>query len=115
MDSSTGPRIIEEVNLVDDEQTNQLRVRPVTGLAGDDIPFLWGGDDYLRVVNLGSAQGYIAGELPDVDPIWLEAVSEVTHHLCHERLHGGHVDNLERGRVDSSVWLAVQADFVEDG
>ena len=106
---------MKEVNLVDDEQTNQLRVGPVAGLAGDDIPLLRGGDDDLRVVNLGPAQGDVTGELPDVDPVRLEAVAEVTHHLRHERLHGRHVDNLERGCVDATVGPAVQANLVEDG
>mmetsp|Transcript_54352 Transcript_54352/g.65401 ORF Transcript_54352/g.65401 Transcript_54352/m.65401 type:complete len:151 (-) Transcript_54352:756-1208(-) len=44
--------VVEEVDLVDDHQFHQLRVRPPLTLAGDNVPFLGSGDQDLGISNL---------------------------------------------------------------
>ena len=99
--------IMQQVNLVDDQQSHQLGVRPVSRLASDDIPLLRGGDDHLRVVDLRAGQRHVAGELADVDAVGLQPRSEVAHHLRNQRLHGSDVHNLERRRVQGAVGSAM--------
>lgn len=40
---------------------------------------------------------------PHLDAVGLQPLAEVPHHLRHQRLHGGHVDDLEGGCVDGAV------------
>ena len=68
----------------------------------------------LRVVDLLLGERRVSGELVDGDAEGLEAVAEVEHHPLHERLHRGHVDDLESVEVDLSRGLVlVHADLVE--
>eukprot|EP00982_Pelagococcus_subviridis_P006988 30392-Pelagococcus_subviridis.AAC.5 len=106
MDSST-------VDLVDDEQTNELRVRPIPRFACDDVPLLRGRDDDLRVVDLRAAQGHVPGELSDVDAVGFEPRAQVTDHLRDERLHRRDVHDLKRAQIEAPVLPAVQGELVE--
>lgn len=54
-------------------------------------------------------------QLPNLEVVRLpQPRAEVAHHLCHQRLHGGDIHDLEGTRVDSAVRLAVQAKLVQD-
>jgi hypothetical protein len=69
---------------------------------------------HLRVVDLLLGECRVSGELVDGDAEGLEAVAEVEHHLLHERLHRGHVDDLEGVEVDlARCFVSVHADLVE--
>ena len=52
----------------------------------------------LRAGDLLFGELLIAGELVDGDAEGLEPLAEVQHHLLHQRLHRGHVDDLKEGR-----------------
>eukprot|EP00965_Chrysotila_dentata_P195808 6177196-Pleurochrysis_carterae.AAC.1 len=57
----------------------------------------------------------VAGELPHVDAVGLEALAEVEHHLLDERLHRRHVDDLEGVQRDVAVGGALHANLVQHG
>ena len=44
--------IVEKVDLINDDQFHQLRVRAIAGLAGDDVPLLRCRHDHLRRIDL---------------------------------------------------------------
>mmetsp|Transcript_3106 Transcript_3106/g.7163 ORF Transcript_3106/g.7163 Transcript_3106/m.7163 type:complete len:711 (-) Transcript_3106:35-2167(-) len=103
------------MDLVDDEQAHQLRVRAVAGLARDDVPLLGSRHDHLRVLDLLAAHRHVSRQLAHVHSEGLEACAQVAHHLRHQRLHGSHVHNLKRREVQAPVGLAVEPQLVEDG
>jgi hypothetical protein len=100
---------MQQVDLVDDHQTHQLRVRAVSALSGDDVPLLGGGHDDLRLPDLLLGQLLVPRELVDRDTKGGQPVAEVVDHLLHQRLHGSNIHDLETVQVDGSVGTAVQA------
>ena len=105
---------MEQVDLVDDEEADELRVGALPRLARDDVPLFGGGHDDLRLVDLGLGEVDVARELLGDDPVGLEALREVPDHLGNKGLHGCHVDDLEGRGVDGAVVPEVHPDLVED-
>ena len=51
--------IVEKVDLINDDQFHQLRVRAIAGLAGDDVPFLRCRHDHLRRIDLDRGESSV--------------------------------------------------------
>mmetsp|Transcript_29704 Transcript_29704/g.63180 ORF Transcript_29704/g.63180 Transcript_29704/m.63180 type:complete len:350 (-) Transcript_29704:240-1289(-) len=104
--------VVQEVDLIDDDQADELRVGTlVAGLPRDDVPLLRGGDDDLCLVDLRLCEIDVAAELADDDAVALQALRETRHHLLHKGLHGRHVDNLESRKIKRAV---LEAELVHD-
>ena len=43
---------MKQVNLIDNYELDQIDIGSLTGFTGHNIPFLWCGDDNLRLINL---------------------------------------------------------------
>ena len=74
------------MDLVDDYETHELRVRAVAALARDDVPLLGRREDHLRVGDLLLRELLVARQLLHGDTVRLEALAEVEDHLLDERL-----------------------------
>mmetsp|Transcript_8053 Transcript_8053/g.30236 ORF Transcript_8053/g.30236 Transcript_8053/m.30236 type:complete len:1031 (+) Transcript_8053:3808-6900(+) len=91
--------VVQQVDLVDDDQPNELRVGAVSALSRDDVPLLRRRHDDLRICNLGLRQALVSAELLDLDAVVLQALPKVHHHFLNKRLHGSNVDDLERVKI----------------
>ncbi|RUS18547.1 hypothetical protein BC937DRAFT_88633 [Endogone sp. FLAS-F59071] len=83
------------MNLVDDDESDEVSVAPVGGLARDHIPLFGRRDNDLRLGDLLLGQLPVARQLRHVNPVRLEPVTEIANHLLHQRLHRGDIHNLE--------------------
>ena len=100
--------VVEQVDLVDDDQAHELRVRAVAALARDDVPLLRRRDDDLRRLDLRDRQRLVARQLADLHAVRREALAEVEHDLLHEGLHRRDVDDLERVEVDAAARVVLR-------
>ena len=104
-----GPAVVvEQVDLVDDDQAHELRVRAVAALARDDVPLLRRRDDDLGRLDLRDRQRLVARQLADLHAVRREALAEVEHDLLHEGLHRRDVDDLERVEVDAAARVVLR-------
>mmetsp|Transcript_8552 Transcript_8552/g.20310 ORF Transcript_8552/g.20310 Transcript_8552/m.20310 type:complete len:405 (+) Transcript_8552:1211-2425(+) len=105
--------VVQQVDLVDDDQSHQLRVSTlVSCFSGDDVPLLWSGDDDLGLVNLGLREVHVATQLTDGHSVGLlQTLGEALHHLLHQSLHGRNIHDLEASQVEGAV---LQAELVHD-
>lgn len=71
--------IVEQVDFINDQEPDQLRVDAITALPRDDIPLLWGGHNDLGLLNLRLRQVHVACQLTYLDAIALQALAEVAH------------------------------------
>mmetsp|Transcript_123195 Transcript_123195/g.359705 ORF Transcript_123195/g.359705 Transcript_123195/m.359705 type:complete len:277 (-) Transcript_123195:1269-2099(-) len=96
-----APVLVQEVDLVDDDQLHQLLDAVIRGaaprcaVARHDVPLLGHRDDDVHLLDLPLRELHVARELRDHDAQWAQALLELLGDLAHERLHGGHVDDLE--------------------
>ncbi|KAK1857247.1 hypothetical protein CCHR01_00028 [Colletotrichum chrysophilum] len=117
--------VVKHVNLIDDEEADLLHQLGVAGaLSRDDVPFLRGRDDDLRLDDLGLGQVHVSGELAALDAKPGQSLAELLGDFRRERLHRGDVDDLEvlrvdckvcGGRVLDGIGRAVVADGLQDG
>ena len=107
--------VVKEMDLVDDDEGDEVRVGSIGRFASDDIPFLRSSDDDLSSSDLLLRELSISGKFVNDDAIRFESFREVTDHLLDERLHGSDVNNLERGEIEfSSLLVAVLGELVEN-
>mmetsp|Transcript_8751 Transcript_8751/g.28800 ORF Transcript_8751/g.28800 Transcript_8751/m.28800 type:complete len:206 (+) Transcript_8751:4765-5382(+) len=102
------------MDLVDDDEAHELRVRAVAALASDDVPLLGSRHDDLRLRDLLVRQRLVAGELAHDHAELLQAFGEVQDALLDQSLHRRHVDNLKGRSVDlARLRVAVRGHGVE--
>mmetsp|Transcript_17116 Transcript_17116/g.51222 ORF Transcript_17116/g.51222 Transcript_17116/m.51222 type:complete len:386 (+) Transcript_17116:2827-3984(+) len=106
--------IIQQVHLVDDEQTDQGRHCRIRTLAGDDVPLLGRGHQHLGLLHLLLRQLHISRELLDHQPERAESMGESSSDLSRQRFHGGHIHDFEVVDLNHAV-LHVGADLVQHG
>jgi hypothetical protein len=87
--------VVQQVDLVDDHEPHELRVRALARLSRHDVPLLRRRHQQLRLRDLGLAQLRVAGELGDGDAVRRQPRAKVAHHLLHQRLHRRNVHDLE--------------------
>ena len=97
-----------------DEQRDELCVRPLATLPSDDVPLLWSTHDDLRLVDLLLAQLVVPCQLAHRHTVGSQALGEVGHHLLHQGAHGGHIDQLEVVNVQGAIRAVVLLHFSQD-
>jgi hypothetical protein len=107
--------VVQQVDLVDDDQRDEVRVTRVGRFARDDVPLFRRRDNDLGLGDLLLRQLAVAREFIDGDAERLQALVEVADHLLHEGLHRRDVDNLERRKVKlARPVVAVLGELVQD-
>mmetsp|Transcript_19004 Transcript_19004/g.42319 ORF Transcript_19004/g.42319 Transcript_19004/m.42319 type:complete len:219 (-) Transcript_19004:582-1238(-) len=104
---------MQQVDLIDDHQTHQLRVRALPRLARDDVPLLRRGDDHLRLLDLLPGEVLVSGELLHHHTEGRQLLAEGEHALLHQRLHGSHVHDLEAIQVEGAILPAALRQLVQ--
>lgn len=108
--------VVQQVDLIDDDETHKVGVTGVGLLAGNNIPLLRRRDNDLGLSNLLLCNLGVPCELADFDTKDLEALGKVSNHFLHEGLHRGDVNALVSVMVELACFLVTMfGDLVEDG
>ena len=107
-------RIMEQMDLINDDQFDQVNICAFTRLARDDIPLLGRSHDDLSLVNLLLRKMGISGKLPDHYAVVDESFLEISNDLSYKSLHGSDVDDLECLSVNSSVFIPLLGNGLQD-
>ena len=88
--------IVQQVNFINDHETDKVGIAGVHGLAGDNIPLFWGDHNDLCLGDLLLHHLRIACQLANFDAKGRgETGGKVADHLLYKGFHRGNVYSLE--------------------
>ena len=100
---------MEQVDLVNDHQPHQLRVRALACFAGDDVPLLGRHHNHVGGFDLGTGQADVARQLSYLHAVRLQPRLEAGHLLRYESLFGGweiwgEASGRLKGALEAQIW-----------
>eukprot|EP00123_Amoebidium_parasiticum_P015485 comp22998_c0_seq1/m.36625 comp22998_c0_seq1/g.36625 ORF comp22998_c0_seq1/g.36625 comp22998_c0_seq1/m.36625 type:complete len:337 (+) comp22998_c0_seq1:3951-4961(+) len=106
--------VMQQVDLVDYDQSHKLGEALVSALARNNVPLLRGAHYHLCSSNLLLAQLVVTCQLTDGDAVLLQALAKVARHLGHQRLHWRNVHNFKGVQIQHTLLVDVLADLSQD-
>lgn len=96
---------MQQMDLIDDNQSDKLSVGLLSALSGDDIPFLWSGYYQLSALYLLLSKLHVSSQFPHLNVQTFQSSFKITDHFSDQSLHWGDVDHFEFGFIYGSVAL----------
>lgn len=102
-------RVMQKMDLVDDDQFNQIDISALTRLSSDNVPLFRGCYDNLGLVNLCSSQMHISSQLSYRYSVFNQPFLETTDYFGDQSLHWSDVDNFEALHIECAILAALLA------
>ena len=114
MNSYWSTFVMQKMNFINDEQSNELCVGSFARLSRHNVPLFRRCDNDLCVVDLRFGERLIARQLANFDAVRLETIAKVLHHFLHKRLHRRNIHHLEVGQLKHTGVVTMHGQFVHD-
>jgi len=103
------------MDLIKDDESHQLGVRPLPTFPCDDVPLFRSADNHLGLVYLLLGQLTVSSQLVHHQSILSKPLTKIARHLGTERLHWCNVDDLELVNIDGAIVIDVLANLMQHG